>query len=138
MSFKGSERVPVLPPIINSQNTSSLQEMNRQNPFIMPPDTELFILREKERKNQKEDRSRERKLPVHEKSTYTSRMNARLSSLRKTILSPDDTHADIKGFDQATRLHEDTQFVLSTTRGKARLLLLVMCTLHGGMMQIDE
>lgn len=57
-------------------------------------------------------------LKVHEKSTYSSRVNAKMSSLRKTVITPDSSDSDIKGLDRASRLYEDTQFVLATTRGR--------------------
>ncbi len=44
-----------------------------KNPFVMPPESELFTLRERERQRMRNERARERKLKVHEKSTYTSR-----------------------------------------------------------------
>ena len=43
-------------------------------------------------------------------------MNAKLSSLRKTV-SFDSSDEDILGMDRALRVHEQTQFVLATTRG---------------------
>ena len=65
-----------------------------------------------------QERARERKLRVHEKSTYASRVNAKMASLRQTVLAlnkPDSS--ETQGSDKATRLHKDTQFVLATTRG---------------------
>ena len=44
-------------------------------------------------------------------------MNTKMASLRKTVVSPDDSEG-VSGLDNATRLHEDNQFVLATTRGK--------------------
>lgn len=41
-----------------------------------------------------------------------------MSSLRKTVITPDSSDSDIKGLDRASRLYEDTQFVLTTTRGR--------------------
>ena len=44
-----------------------------KNPFVMPPESEIFTLRERERQRMKDERAGERKLKVHEKSTYASR-----------------------------------------------------------------
>lgn len=55
------------------------------NPFVMPPESELFTLRERQRRQAKEERAEQRKLKVHEKSTYSSRLNAKNASLRKTV-----------------------------------------------------
>ena len=63
-------------------------------------------------------------MKVHEKSTYSSRVNAKMSSLRKTVITPDSSDSDIKGLDRASRLYEDTQFVLATTRGRDKSFLV--------------
>lgn len=51
----------------------------------MPPESELFTLRERQRKQAKADRAQQRQLKVHEKSTYTSRLNSKTASLRKKV-----------------------------------------------------
>ena len=53
------------------------------NPFQMPPESELFTLREAQRAQAKAERAGQRKLKVHEKSTYASRLNSKNASLRK-------------------------------------------------------
>ena len=90
------------------------------NPFVMPPTSELFTLRERERQKLKEERARERLLHVHEKTTYASRLNAKTASLRKQVLMPergqdDGAHGAAK---EAAGIHEDTQFVLTTTKDR--------------------
>eukprot|EP01137_Pigoraptor_chileana_P008705 Opistho-2@55919 len=47
------------------------------NPFVMPPDEEIFSLRDDERKRKKEERERSKNLKVHEKTTQSSRLNAK-------------------------------------------------------------
>lgn len=76
-----------------------------------------------------QERALERKLHVHEKSTYASRMNEKLASVRKTALTPESSNTDIKGFEQASRLHENTQYVLATTRGRTdhAVMPLILC-----------
>ena len=49
----------------------------------MPPENELFTLREAQRAQAKAERAGQRKLKVHEKSTYVSRLNSKNASLRK-------------------------------------------------------
>ena len=51
----------------------------------MPPESELFTLRERQRRQAKEQRAEQRRLKVHEKSTYTSRLNTKNASLRKKV-----------------------------------------------------
>ncbi|XP_019855759.1 PREDICTED: cilia- and flagella-associated protein 100-like [Amphimedon queenslandica] len=111
--------VPSLPPIINNKGrkvSADSAKSDGKNPFTMPPDYELFTLRERERNLQREERAIERKLPVHEKPTYASRMNKKLAAVRQAAMTPESSSTDIKGFDQASRIHENTQFVLATTR----------------------
>ena len=61
---------PVLPPISPSPPPPGGKG---GNPFVMPPEGEIFTLRERERRRSKEQRASERRLKVHEKSTYSSR-----------------------------------------------------------------
>ena len=116
-SPSGLAKHTVLPPITpsTSKGVTSREESTR-NPFVMPPASEIFTLRERERQKMKEGRARERQLKVHEKSTYASRLNAKTASLRKHALTPD--HPPGEGGDKETSIHEDTQFVLATTRDR--------------------
>lgn len=84
----------------------------------MPPTNELFSLRERERLQVKKDRAEERKLKVHEKSTYASRLNAKTAALRKHALSPDSQVSEGGAICKESGIHEDTQFVLATTKDK--------------------
>ena len=81
----------------------------------MPPESELFSLREAERRRAKEERSRERKLEVHEKSTYSSRLNNNTASLRRQVME-DITAPDDAG--SRERIHDDTEFLLASTKDK--------------------
>lgn len=45
-------------------------------------------------------------------------MNKKLAAVRQAAMTPESSSTDIKGFDQASRIHENTQFVLATTRGQ--------------------
>ena len=89
------------------------------NPFVMPPTSELFTLRERERQKLKEERARERLLHVHEKTTYASRLNAKTASLRKQVLTPErGLHDGVHSGAKDLGIHEDTQFVLTTTKDR--------------------
>lgn len=116
-SPSGLAKHTVLPPITPSPSKGvTTREEPTRNPFVMPPASEIFTLRERERQKMKEGRARERQLKVHEKSTYASRLNAKTASLRKHALTPD--HPPGEGGDRETSIHEDTQFVLATTRDR--------------------
>lgn len=91
-----------------------MEEEDRQaNPFILPAASEIFTLREKERLKQRQDRAKERTLQVHEKMTFSTRMNAKLSSLRKQVVTPEEDKAAVN---RELSMHEATQFLLATTK----------------------
>lgn len=82
MSHSGFSKHTTLPPISPTSHPHASADPSHgheggegmgKNPFVMPPESELFTLRERERQRVREERARERKLKVHEKSTYTSR-----------------------------------------------------------------
>ena len=111
----------VLPPISSPPptgvSTSRLsQDDPAKNPFVMPPTSEVFTLRERERQRMKHERTKERLLKVHEKSTYSSRLNTKMASLRKQTLTPDSLTTE--GRSKEASIHEDTQFVLATTKDR--------------------
>lgn len=69
------------------------------NPFKIPPENEIFQLRDAERQRKKSDREQQRSLRVHEKTTYAHQMRARTLKARQPF---GDTELD------STAL-EDTQ-----------------------------
>lgn len=46
-----------------------------ENPFRLPPDDEIFLMRERERNQRAEDREKVKRLKVHEKTTASSRIH---------------------------------------------------------------
>ncbi|XP_024076311.1 cilia- and flagella-associated protein 100 [Terrapene carolina triunguis] len=57
----------------------------RKNPFKIPSDTDIFLLRDKERERAKAERERKKTLKVHEKMTYSTMMNAKQSGFKKEL-----------------------------------------------------
>lgn len=57
---------------ISSQNLNSTNKSS--NPFRIPADEEVFMLRDEERRRRKEEREKLSKLPIHEKTTWTTRL----------------------------------------------------------------
>ncbi|MGH0167391.1 UNVERIFIED_CONTAM: hypothetical protein FKN15_068077 [Acipenser sinensis] len=53
-----------------------------RNPFKVPPDQDIFLLRNKERERKKLEREQERNLKIHEKTTYAGRVNAKRTKIR--------------------------------------------------------
>ncbi|XP_065065350.1 cilia- and flagella-associated protein 100-like [Rhopilema esculentum] len=90
------------------------------NPFKMPADHDILMLRDKEKQKKKKERETQRELKVHQKTTYTSRVNARTKSMIKPAADiEDDVSIDEeKEKDGVWTVKEDPQFVLTTTRDR--------------------
>eukprot|EP00112_Aurelia_sp_Birch-Aquarium-sp1_P007994 Seg1873.5 transcript_id=Seg1873.5/GoldUCD/mRNA.D3Y31 product="Cilia- and flagella-associated protein 100" protein_id=Seg1873.5/GoldUCD/D3Y31 len=90
------------------------------NPFRMPDDHDILMLRDKEKQKKKKERETQRDLKVHQKTTYTSRVNARTKSMIKPAADiEDDASIDgEKDKEGVWTVKEDPQFVLTTTRDR--------------------
>ncbi|XP_033647144.1 cilia- and flagella-associated protein 100-like isoform X2 [Asterias rubens] len=89
------------------------------NPFTMPADNDIFMLRDKERQRKKAERVKQRGLKVHEKTTYSSRVNALRSSMRKPLadIEADEEKSD-DADDKAVAVKDDPTFTLAVTRDR--------------------
>merc|ERR1712131_414865 len=56
------------------------------NPFKIPPDCDMFLIRDQERKNYQKKRNDEREAAVHEKHTHASRINHLTAQTRRFVL----------------------------------------------------
>lgn len=89
------------------------------NPFKVPLDHDIFALRDKEKQKKKEERSVQMQQKVHEKSTYTSRVNARTKAMIRPAGDTDDDLTDEEQDGEETMaLKDDPDFVLSTTKDR--------------------
>ncbi|CAK8690551.1 unnamed protein product [Clavelina lepadiformis] len=88
------------------------------NPFKVPPDQDIFMLRDKERQRKKEERDRQRSLHVHEKTTYASRVNAKTASMRKAALATDAIDTDAADEMQDMALKDDPGWTMAVTRDR--------------------
>ncbi|KFZ55462.1 Coiled-coil domain-containing protein 37, partial [Podiceps cristatus] len=55
------------------------------NPFTVPPDMDIFSIRDKERKKAKAERERMKTMKIHEKITYSTKIKAKQKGLRKAL-----------------------------------------------------
>ncbi|XP_005108122.1 cilia- and flagella-associated protein 100 isoform X1 [Aplysia californica] len=85
------------------------------NPFKMPPDSDIFLLRDKERQRKKQERLRQRNLKVHEKTTYASRVNFRTAAMIHPAESESEEEEDT---DKAVAVKDDPQFTIAVTRDR--------------------
>lgn len=86
------------------------------NPFKMPPEVDIFVLRDKERQRKKQERLKQRELKVHEKTTYASKVNFRTASMIRPADSDDDGEAEDS--DKAVAVKDDPQFTIAVTRDR--------------------
>lgn len=61
-------------------------EDKNYNPFKIPPDCDMFVIRDQERKNSQKKRKEEREAAVHEKHTHASRINHLTAQTRRFVL----------------------------------------------------
>merc|ERR1712131_300070 len=61
-------------------------EDKNYNPFKIPPDCDMFLIRDQERKNSQKKRKEEREAAVHEKHTHASRINHLTAQTRRFVL----------------------------------------------------
>lgn len=55
--------------------------VSNANPFKMPPDNDIFMLRDKERQKKKQERIKQRSMKVADKTTHASRINFRTAQM---------------------------------------------------------
>ncbi|XP_032050247.1 cilia- and flagella-associated protein 100 [Aythya fuligula] len=56
-----------------------------KNPFTIPPDLDVFLIRDKERKKAKEEREKMKTMKIHEKMTYSTKVKAKQKGFRKAL-----------------------------------------------------
>ena len=100
-----------------SRESNYSEEDMKSNPFRMPPDNDIFLLRDKERQRKKQERIRQRKLKVHEKTTYATRINFKTASMIRPADSDDDKEKSDEDDGRAVAVKDDPQFTLAVTRG---------------------
>ncbi|XP_009328203.1 PREDICTED: coiled-coil domain-containing protein 37 [Pygoscelis adeliae] len=74
------ETQPVL-----SESPEEEEENPMKNPFTIPPDIDIFSIRDKERKKAKAERERMKTMKIHEKMTYSAKIKAKQKGLRKAL-----------------------------------------------------
>lgn len=103
----------------NSRNSVLSDESDQKsNPFRMPPENDIFLLRDKERQKKKQERIRQRKLKVHEKTTYATRINFKTASMIRPADSDEEGEKSDEDDGKAVAVKDDPQFTLSVTRDR--------------------
>ncbi|CAI9160035.1 unnamed protein product [Rangifer tarandus platyrhynchus] len=88
------------------------------NPFHVSGDVDFFLLREQERNKSLLDREQKKKLRVHEKMTYSSKVSAKHTSLRRELQLEDEMEDQEERAEQLRSFHEQVAWKLAMTREK--------------------
>ncbi|XP_067908298.1 cilia- and flagella-associated protein 100 [Heterodontus francisci] len=92
----------------------------RRNPFKIPQDCDIFVLRDIERQQRKKEHDEQKKLKIYEKVTYAVRVNAKYGSPQKVVQEPEE---DAKAKHQAnvkklSALKSDPSWKVKVTRDR--------------------
>ena len=96
---------------------ASQEMVPKGNPFKMPPDSEIFLLRDKVRERKAQENLRQRNLKVHEKTTYSTRVNFRTASMIHPHESSEEEEEE-EDKEKAVPLKDDPQFTIAVTRDR--------------------
>eukprot|EP00960_Hanusia_phi_P016937 498497-Hanusia_phi.AAC.1 len=96
-------------------NQNAASESKPSNPFKMPSDEEIFSLRDDERARKEEERKKFLSLPVHMKTTWSSRA----STTSKNILKDDDEVKN-SGLDKRSAGMKTTEQMLRQERRREK------------------
>ncbi|XP_054693598.1 cilia- and flagella-associated protein 100 isoform X2 [Grus americana] len=69
------------------------EENPMKNPFTIPPDIDIFSIRDKERKKAKAERERMKTMKIHEKMTYSTKIKAKPKGFRKALQKEEEEEA---------------------------------------------
>ncbi|XP_036425482.1 cilia- and flagella-associated protein 100 [Colossoma macropomum] len=107
-------------------SVSSVQKDSRDgtrtepNPFKMPKDNSIFLMRNAEKARRKQEYQKELCRPVHEKKTYTGRMRARQSELRMKLREGLEEEEEEES--NANRTHTTVQLLQDTPACKVVMI----------------
>ncbi|XP_072276628.1 cilia- and flagella-associated protein 100 [Pyxicephalus adspersus] len=91
------------------------KKKNEPNPFKISPDADFFLIRDQEKEKKQREKEINKNLKVHQKGTYTTKMNAKLARLRKEIEEEEMGEAAESG-EKAMAMLDTTAWKLAVTR----------------------
>lgn len=103
-----------------SKSAVKKSNSNEENPFKMPPDTDIFLLREREKQRKFNEREHNKILRVHEKITHNSKLvDGMKAGLRPQVsdeeeAEEDDTVGPLKNY----AVKEDKTWTIAVTRDR--------------------
>ncbi|XP_074459462.1 cilia- and flagella-associated protein 100 [Larus michahellis] len=79
--------------LVLSDSPEEDEENPMKNPFTMPPEIDIFSIRNKERKKAKAERERMKTMKIHEKMTYSTKIKAKQKGCRKALQKEEEEEA---------------------------------------------
>ncbi|XP_049682902.1 cilia- and flagella-associated protein 100 [Accipiter gentilis] len=79
--------------LVLSESPEEDEENPMKNPFTIPPDIDIFSIRDKERKKAKAERERMKTMNIHEKMTYSTKIKAKQKGFRKALQKEEEEEA---------------------------------------------
>ncbi|XP_072329200.1 cilia- and flagella-associated protein 100 [Scyliorhinus torazame] len=98
----------------------SVMRSQRHNPFKIPRDCDIFVLRDIERERRKREQKEQKKLKIHDKSTYAARVNTKFGSAQKVHEVPEeDAEAEhLANVKKLSALKSDPSWKVKVTRDR--------------------
>eukprot|EP01051_Picozoa_sp_SAG22_P011380 SAG22_NODE_1087_length_5605_cov_7.128224_2_plen_564_part_00 len=117
---------------------------NAPNPFTMPSDEEVFVLREEERNRKLVERKQQQRLRVHEKTTWASRQNA--ATVKELVggvdsfdvPSDEEEEEDLTAPKVISRAPKDRSETMTDFIAKKREMFLVQMSLNTKREEISK
>ncbi|KGL97144.1 Coiled-coil domain-containing protein 37, partial [Charadrius vociferus] len=88
------------------------------NPFTIPPEIDIFSIRNKERKEAKAERERMKTMKIHEKMTYSTKIKAKQKGFRKALQKEEEEEArkQATNEERLKTLQESLSWKLATSK----------------------
>ncbi|XP_068107673.1 cilia- and flagella-associated protein 100 [Hyperolius riggenbachi] len=93
------------------------KKKSEPNPFKIPPNADFFLLRDQEKERKQMEREMNKNLKVHQKATYTSKMNAKMAGLRKEI-EAEEMEENAEEMQKSVVVPDNPSWKLAVTRDK--------------------
>ncbi|XP_066453119.1 cilia- and flagella-associated protein 100 [Eleutherodactylus coqui] len=100
---------------VASAHEEKKKKKSDANPFRIPPDLDVFQIRDQEREKKEMEKERNKHLKVYQKATYITRMNAEMGRLRREI---EDEEVEETGANGVPALQENPSWKLAVTRDR--------------------
>ena len=96
---------------LRSTEDDGIEMTGGKNPFLMPADTDVFLMRDRERQREKHEKSKQKHLKVHEKLTYAANVGTKAAAKRREAMA-----ALKEQVDQESGMGADQDYALAVAK----------------------